>query len=157
MGQRRGEIANLRWSWINEKERTITLPDWIAKNSKEHTFPYGDLVADILETIPRRNTTDLLFPSKVSDERPVSGWSKFKKELADGIQGWRLHDLRRTFRTTHAEIGTPAEIAERLINHAAAVQTDVESIYDVYHYMPQMREAALKFEDYLQTLLARAV
>jgi integrase len=26
-GQRRGEIANLRRPWINEKERTITLPD----------------------------------------------------------------------------------------------------------------------------------
>jgi integrase len=156
MGQRRGETANLRWPWINETERTITLPDTITKNHKEHTFPYGDLVAAILETIPHRNTTDLLFPSKVSDDRCISGWSKFKKELADGLSAWRLHDLRRTFRTTHAEIGTPAEIAERLVNHAAAVQTDVESIYDVYHYMPQMRDASLKFEDHLQALLARA-
>jgi integrase len=60
MGQRRGETANLRWPWINEKERVITLPDAITKNSKEHAFPYGDVVATILETIPRRNTTDLL-------------------------------------------------------------------------------------------------
>jgi integrase len=156
MGQRRGETANLRWPWINESERIITLPDTITKNHKEHSFPYGDLVAGILETIPHRNTTDLLFPSTVSDERPISGWSKFKAELGDGLPAWRLHDLRRTFRTTHAEIGTPAEIAERLVNHAAAVQTDVESIYDVYHYMPQMREAALKFEDHLQALLARS-
>jgi|SRR5665213_2316139 len=49
-----------------------------------------------------------------------------------------------------------SEIGERLINHAAAVQTVVESIYDVYHYMPQMRDAAIKFEDHLQSLLARA-
>jgi len=70
-GQRRGETANLRWPWIDEKERTITLPEWITKNKKEHTFPYDDMTAAILETVPRRNTTDLLFPSKVSDERPV--------------------------------------------------------------------------------------
>ncbi len=38
-GQRRSEIANLRRPWINEKERTITLPDWLTKNSKEHCFP----------------------------------------------------------------------------------------------------------------------
>jgi integrase len=25
-GQRRGEIAQLRWSWIKEKDMTITLP-----------------------------------------------------------------------------------------------------------------------------------
>jgi integrase len=31
-GQRRSEIANLRRPWINEKERTITLPDWLTKN-----------------------------------------------------------------------------------------------------------------------------
>jgi integrase len=155
IGQRRGETANLRWPWINEKERTITLPDWVTKNSKEHTFPYGDLVAEILETIPRRNSTDLLFPSKVSDERPLSGWSKYKKELADGVTGWRLHDLRRTYRSTHAEIGTPREIAERLINHAAGVQTDVEAIYDLWHYLPQMREAVSNFESHLATLLAR--
>jgi len=155
MGQRRGETANLRWPWINEQDRVITLPETVTKNHKEHAFPYGDLVAAILETIPRRNSTEMLFPSKLSDERPISGWSKFKKELSDGVPAWRLHDLRRTFRTTHAEIGTPAEIAERLINHAAAVQTDVESIYDRYHYMPQMRKAAEAFEEHLRSLLAK--
>ena len=56
-GQRKMEIANLRRPWINEKERTITLPEWVTKNSKEHTFPYGDLVAGILDKIPRRNDT----------------------------------------------------------------------------------------------------
>jgi integrase len=155
-GQRRGEIANLRRPWINEKERTITLPEWATKNSKEHTFPYGELVADILDTIPRRNDTDLLFPSQASTERPISGWSKYKKQLGDGVPGWTLHDLRRTYRSIHGQIGTPPEIAERLINHAAAVQTDVEEIYDRWHYLPQMRAAVLAFEGHFKALLARA-
>lgn len=152
-GQRRGEIANLRRPWINEKDRTITLPDWVTKNGKEHTFPYGDITCAILETVPRLNTTDLLFPSRVSDERPISGWSKYKKEMGDGIEGWTLHDLRRTFRTIHAEIGTPSHIGERLVNHVAAVQTDVESIYDRYTYMPEMRKAVERFEQHLSKLL----
>ena len=154
-GQRRGEIANLRWAWIDEKEQTITLPDWITKNKKEHTFPYDGMVAEILETIPRRNSTDLLFPSKNADDRPLSGWSKYKKDLSDGVPAWRLHDLRRTFRSTHGEIGTPREIAERLINHAAGVQTDVEAIYDRWTYLPQMRAAAERYEQHLTELLAR--
>jgi integrase len=70
------------------------------KNSREHTFPYGDMVAAELETVPRLNSTDLLFPSAVSDDRPISGWSKYKKRLGDGVPAWRLHDLRRTFGTT---------------------------------------------------------
>ena len=155
-GQRRNEIANLRRPWINEKERTITLPETITKNKKEHTFPYGDLVAAILETIPRWNETDLLFPSRVSFERPFSGWSKAKKELEDGCKGWTLHDLRRTYRSMHGEIGTPREIAERLINHAAGVQTDVEEIYDRWHYLPQMRSAVKAYEAHFEGLLARA-
>jgi integrase len=154
-GQRRGETASLRWPWIDEKKRLITLPDTVTKNSQEHTFPYGDLVAGILETIPRRNTTDLLFPSKVSDERPISGWSKFKRELKDGVPKWRLHDLRRTFRSKHGEIGTPSEIAERLVNHVSA-RTEMEETYDLWNYLPQMREAVAGYETHLKTLLARA-
>jgi len=155
-GQRRGEIANLRRSWINEKQRTITLPEWVTKNSKEHCFPYGDMVAAVLDTIPRWNETDLLFPSKVSFDRPLSGWSKYKKELSDGLPRWTLHDLRRTYRSLHGQIGTSSHIAERLINHAAAVQTDVEAIYDHWKYLPQMRTAVEAFEAHFTALLARA-
>jgi integrase len=153
-GQREGEIANLRRPWINEKEQTITLPEWVTKNSKEHTFPYGNMVAGILEGVPRRNDTDLLFPCRISLERPISGWSKYKKELDDGVLNWTLHDFRRTYRSIHGQIGTPPAIAERLINHAAAVQTEVEEIYDRWHYLPQMRQAVLAFEDHFISLLA---
>jgi integrase len=154
-GQRRGEIASLRRPWINEKGRTITLPEFLTKNSKEHTFPYGDMVAEVLRTVPRWNETDLLFPSKVSFERPLSGWGKYKKELGDGLPRWTLHDLRRTYRSIHGQIGTPSEIAERLINHASAVQSDVEEIYDRWHYLPQMNAAVLSFEDHFKAVLAR--
>jgi integrase len=152
-GQRRGEIAALRRSWIDEKARTITLPAEITKNGKEHCFPYGDMVAAILESVPSRNSTDLLFPSRLSDHRPVSGFSKFKKEMTDAVPNWRLHDLRRTFRTIHAKLGTPPHIAERLINHVTAVASDVEQIYDVYSYLPEMRRAAEVFEAHLGGLL----
>ena len=50
-GQRRGEIANLLWPWINEKDQLITFPEWVTKNSKEHVFPYGGIVAGILDGI----------------------------------------------------------------------------------------------------------
>lgn len=148
-GQRRGETTNLRWPWIDQKDRLITLPDWITKNGKEHTFPYGNMTASVLATIPRRNSTDLLFPSRISDERPFNGWSKCKGSLLEDVDDWTLHDLRRTFRTMHAQIGTPAHVGERLINHASAVMTDVEQIYDVWTYMPEMRGAVERYEIHL--------
>jgi integrase len=153
-GQRRGEIAALRRSWIDEQARTITLPAEITKNGKEHCFPYGDMVAAILETVPRRNSTDLLFPSRISDDRPVSGFSQFKKEMTDGVPNWRLHDLRRTFRTIHGRLGTPPHIAERLINHVNAVASDVELIYDLHTYLPEMRKAIEAYEAELLRIFA---
>jgi hypothetical protein len=81
--------------------------------------------------------------------------SKFKKQLDDGVSGWTLHDLRRIFRGIHGQIGTPSEIAERLINHAAAVQTDVEAIYDRWHYIPQMQQAMVAFEEHVRFLLRK--
>lgn len=155
-GQRRTEIGSLRRAWINEKEQTITLPDWLCKNRKEHTFPYNGMVAEVLETIPRRNDTDLLFPADGFTDRPISGWSKCKEALECGIPHWTFHDLRRTYRSMHGQIGTPREIAERLINHAAAVQTEVEEIYDRWSYLPQMRAAVSAFEEHFKALLARA-
>lgn len=164
-GQRKTEIANLRRAWIDPKARTITLPEWVCKNSREHTFPYGDMVAAELEMVPRLNSTDLLFPSAVSDERPISGWSKYKKRLGDGVPAWRLHDLRRTFGTTLAEMEVEPHIVERLLNHsmgaignqADSIVSAVAEVYILAKYMPKMRVAIEnKWEPFLQNLTRAA-
>jgi integrase len=164
-GQRKSEIANLRRTWIDPKAKTITLPEWACKNSREHTFPYGDMVAAELEAIPRFNSTDLLFPSVVSDERPISGWSKYKKNLGDGVEGWTLHDLRRTFGTKLAELEVLPHIVERLLNHkmgsignkADSVVSAVAEVYNLATYMPKMRDAIEnKWEPFLQDLTRAA-
>ncbi len=164
-GQRKSEIANLRWTWIDQKHRTITLPEWVCKNSREHVFPYGDMVAAELEAIPRLNSTDLFFPSIVSDERPISGWSKYKQRLRDGVAAWRLHDLRRTFGTTLAEMEVEPHIVERLLNHsmgaignqADSIVSAVAEVYILAKYMPKMRDVIEnKWETFLQDLTRAA-
>jgi hypothetical protein len=54
----------------------------------------------------------------------------------------------------HGQIGTPREIAERLVNHVAGVTTEVEQIYDRWHYLPEMRSATEQYEAYLSKLLS---
>jgi hypothetical protein len=68
------------------------------------------------------------------------------------IPHWTLHDLRRTYRTIHAQIGTPPHIAERLINHVSH-RSEVEKIYDQYTYLPEMRAACRAYEAHLQSVL----
>jgi integrase len=161
-GQRRGEIANLRRPWINPAQRLITLPEWVTKNGREHTFPYGELTARILDTIPRLNSTDLLFPSRVADDRPISGWSKYKTQLNDGVDDWTLHDLRRKFGTKLAELRVAPHVVERLLNHtmgsignkADSIVSAVAEVYNLATYLPEMREAIEeRWEPFLQSLL----
>jgi integrase len=83
-GQRRGEVAAFRDAWIDVTERTITLPDYATKNGLEHTFPVGMMAINILRSIPRREECKLLFPTRWADDRPMSGWSKYKAEMSDG-------------------------------------------------------------------------
>jgi integrase len=162
-GQRKSEIGGLCRSWLNEKERTVTLPDWITKNNTEHTFPFGDQLVRILENIPRSNSTDFFFPTRWASDRPFSGWSKYKTQLNDGCAHWTLHDLRRTFATKLAELRVPPHIVERLLNHkfgSIANQTSggisaVAEVYNRWAYLPEMRDAIEKWEHHLRSLLAQ--
>lgn len=106
-GCRYGEIVSLRWSFIDKAKFTITLPN--TKNRDAHTFPYGALVAGVLERVPRFNSTDLLFPGR-EDDKPWNGAGKAKWQLHKTckIASWQLLDCRRTFGTKLAELKVPA-------------------------------------------------
>ena len=140
----------------------MTLPDSLTKNDREHTFPYGDLAAQIFETLPRFNSTELLFPTRWDDDRPLSGWSKYKTEMTDGVDGWTLHDLRRTFATRLAEMKVEPHIVERLLNHklgsisnkTGGIVSAVAEVYNRAAYMSEMRDAIGLWEQYLATLFA---
>jgi integrase len=162
-GLRKGEAGSLSWPWLDRRDRTVTLPDTVTKNKTEHVLPYGNLAANILANIPRRNSTDFLFPTRYEDDRPFSGWSKFKVELNDGCAHWTLHDLRRTFATGLAKLGVPPHVVERLLNHKLgsvtnqtnSIVTAVAEIYNRHRYLPEMRDAMDKWEVHLASLLAQ--
>ena len=48
-----------------------------------------------------------------------------------GVDGWTLHDLRRTARSLMSRAGVPSEHAERVLGH---VIKGVEGIYDRHGY-----------------------
>jgi integrase len=157
-GQRRGEIAALLRTYYSHNQQTVTLPGTLTKNHLEHTFPVGPMASQIIMTqigSPTRRGSDFLFPARTSDDRPFNGWSKCKKELDKlaGIAPWTLHDIRRTFRTNLGRLKVRPDIAERLVNHASA-RTEMEETYDLYTYLPEMREAMEKWEAFLELLTA---
>ena len=154
LGQRRGETAALSVGFYSHNEQTITLPPTLTKNGEEHVFVVGQLTRNILQTLPNEG---LFFPARGSDEirqKPFNGWSKEKVRLNEltKVSKWTLHAIRRTFRTNLARIGIPTEIAERYINHISH-RSEVEKIYDRWHYLPQLRDCAERYEAWLSTIL----
>jgi integrase len=154
-GQRRGEIASLDNRFINRKEQTITYPPAQVKNAREHKIPYGPMTAEILDAIPRHNSTTLLFPARGLPDQPFCGFNKGKIRLdrAVPIAPWTHHDLRRTFATGLASLRVPPYIIERLLNHASGTISGVAAVYNRYHFLNEMREAMLKWEAKLAELL----
>ena len=153
-GQRRSEIGGLRWTYIDNDRQTVTLPGSVTKNGREHTFPYGDLSAAALDEIAAEG--DHVFASRVRSGKVFAGWAKGKRVL-DGecpIGHWTLHDLRRTFSTIHARIGTPPHITERILNHQVGTLTPIAKIYNRYSYLNEMREAMLNYEREVSRILS---
>jgi integrase len=167
-GQRRGEIASLQRPWIDETARTITPPGWLTKNKVEHCLPFGDMTAALLKAVPQLDGNDYLFPAAREHVRgkPTTVFNGFQKAKIEfdrlcGVTGWTLHDLRRKFSTTLAELRVPPHVVERLLNHkmgsisnqTGSAVTEVAVIYNRATYLPEMREAIGLWEKHLAALV----
>jgi integrase len=153
-GQRRGEIAALQSSWVQNS--TITFPKEITKNGKQHTVPVGKLSTENLGTLT--SYTGCLFPARGKPDQPFNGWSKAKEQLdkLSGVTDWTLHDLRRTFATRLAEMGVAPHVVERLLNHSTGTISGAAAVYNRAKYLEEMREAVNLWERNLSTIIKSA-
>ena len=143
----------MRWDWIDKLEKTVTLPAELTKNGRTHSLPFGRLATEILEQVPE--TSDYLFPARSGKGPVFNGWGKsferFCSTLVD-VEPFTLHDLRRTFATAHAKLGTPIHVTERLLNHVSGTISGVAAIYNRHDYMNEMRSAQHAYEEYIASL-----
>lgn len=148
-GQRRGEITNLTAEMVHDD--CIVLPSWLTKNSREHTVPIGPLAKSLLST--PHGPSRLYFPA-LGKDTPFNGYSKCKPKLEKrcGVQDWTLHDLRRTFATGMASIGVSLPVVERLLNHVSGSFGGIVGVYQRYDFLPEMREAIIRWEAYVTQL-----
>lgn len=153
-GQRRGEIAGLRRSWLTKDG--VTFPAGFCKNKREHVIPLGPMARDLIESIPIDG--DLVFPARGKPNTPFWGWSKSKVQFATplGIAHFTLHDLRRTFSSQLAALGTPIHVTEKLLNHVSGTLSGVAAIYNRYSYAAEMRSAVEAYEAHIKTLISIA-
>jgi integrase len=95
-----------------------------------------------------------LFRSSKNPDDPYNGYAFHLKELqkVNGTSDWTIHDLRRTFATLHAELGTPIHVIEKMLNHQSGSLSGVAGIYNRYSYMSEMREAVGKYEQLITSI-----
>lgn len=152
-GQRRGEIVGLRRSWIYEQ--MICYPAEFVKNQRSHTIPLGDWAMKIIDGLPE--STDLLFPSRLDDNKPYNGFSKSKVafDRVLNIAPYTLHDLRRTFSSTMARLGTPLHVTEKMLNHVSGTISGVAAVYNRHAYIDEMRQAAITYEAQIHDIVEK--
>ena len=152
-GQRRGEIAGLRRTWI--KDNTFVLPPGFAKNKREHRFPIGPMTQKLIDNLP--DTGDLLFPSRHDPDKAYNGWGKAKARFDAplSIEPYTLHDLRRTYSSVMARIDVPIHVTERLLNHMSGTISGVAAVYNRHTYVDEMRDSVAHYDAFLAKVVAR--
>jgi len=139
--QRRGELAEMRWSEVDLTAKQWVIPAERSKNGKPHVVPLSPYALDFLNEVPRFLDCDYVFTT--TRNSPVSGFSKMLRRLSEGSQtsDWRLHDLRRTAASGMARAGVAPHVVEKVLNHISGTISGVAAVYNRYAYDAEKREA----------------
>ncbi|MEQ9637884.1 MAG: tyrosine-type recombinase/integrase [Devosia marina] len=142
-GQRRGEVAAMRWSEIDFDDAIWTLPAHRSKNGRLHIVPLTDTMVKILESLPRFIGSDFVFTT--TGVTPISGFGRLKERLDDALpddtKDWRFHDFRRTASTGMAKLGVLPHVIDAVTNHKSGIVSGVAATYNRYSYLEEKREA----------------
>lgn len=142
--QRKGEVASMRWSQLNFDRKTWLLTSSELKSGiSDHLVPLSAAALDIIHVMPRMQG-EYVFGLATGGSRPFSGWSKSKvklDEVARTEEPFTVHDLRRTTASRLAELGTPAEVIERILGHRTGKISGIAAVYNRHAYTDEMRIA----------------
>ena len=126
-GVRKSAAFNLTWGDIDFEHRVITLRGQHAKSGITHMIPMSQKAMEVLQSVPRHDNTDLVFPSPtgiVRDKLPPSFIQRIKRK-ADIPADFRfLHGLRHSFASRLASSGevTLFEL-QHLLTHESQAMT----------------------------------
>jgi integrase len=152
-GQRRNEIADLRWSEIDLEERALHLPAARTKNARAHDVPLSAQALAIVAGLPRLVDADLVFTIK---RKPITGFSRMKEKLdaATGVADWTLHDLRRTVASGLQRLGVRLEVTEAVLNHRSGSTAGIVGVYQRHDYAAEKRDALQRWADHVDALVS---
>lgn len=160
-GQRRSEVASMKWKDIDLQNALWTLPREDTKSDREHTVPLSSLVVRLIKDAP--NLGGYIFSS--TGLRPFENFSR-NKDLMDRnikdiraqnncatVRKWRIHDLRRTATSGMARLGISPHVVEKILNHSSGIISGVAAVYNRYEYAEEKRAALTAWDEYLDNMI----
>lgn len=138
-GQRREEVARLKWEELDVARRLWAIPQARTKNAKAHLVHLSEQSVRLLNRAdPKGPFVFSLFGTK-----PFTEFSRAKKRLdqLSGVGNWRLHDLRRTCVSGMARLGITPHVADKILNHQSGAISGVAAVYQRHEFFSERREA----------------
>jgi integrase len=159
-GQRREEIASLRWSEVDLDARVITLPAERCKNGRSHQVQLSEPALAILtakhssfidgQPCRPNNAAEVFRPGDLTDKKAA-----LDRRLGPAFPHFVIHDLRRSVATGLAELGVAPHIIEAILNHVGH-KAGVAGIYNRAKYEPEKRQALERWASHLASVVAPA-
>jgi integrase len=145
-GQRRSEIANLKWNEIEGD--VLALPAKRMKARAPHTVPLSSQAAGIIATLLK--TDDFVLGRAL-------GWHfHHVKQALDAHMGntpkWVIHDVRRSVATGMAKIGVAVPVIEKILAHKTGTFKGIVSTYQRHSFLPEMAAALQRWGDHVEQL-----
>jgi len=155
LGTRRGETLNMRWTDIDERAQTWTVPGMFRKGGRTHIVPLPPLALRVLIDL-RAAIGDGPWVFVGRRGAPLGSnparWTDLVRK-ACGLD-FTLHDLRRTCATGCARLGASESTVSRILGHKAVAGTiAVSGIYDRFDRLPEIRSALAAWATYIAQLV----
>jgi integrase len=150
-GQRRNEVAGMRWSEITGD--VWTLPGARTKNKRTHTVPLSTQVLALIAAQPRLADSDFVFT--FTGKVPVSHFDRTKREIDARMRPktpWVFHDLRRSAASGMARIGVALPVIEKCLNHTSGSFKGIVRVYQQHDYAGEKRNALQRWADHVERL-----
>jgi integrase len=155
-GQRRDEVAKMRWDELDLEAGLWTLPRERVKTDQPHEVPLSAASVNVMKSVPRIAGSSFVFTT--NGTAPSSGYSKGKRKLdallPSDMPDWRLHDLRRTVASGMARLGIHLPVIEKVLNHASGSFAGVVGVYQRHSFAQEKRAALDAWGHHIEQLVA---
>lgn len=140
-GARRANVLEMKWADLDLDAATWRIGR--TKNGTPQTVALVEPVVELLRERKRQATSVFVFPGKGATGHlvePKKGWTRIC--AAAGIEGARIHDLRRTMGSWQAKTGASLPVIGKSLNHKNQTTTAIYAPLDLDPVRSAMEKAA---------------